>query len=171
MSAFEKSTTPWYKQFWPWFIFALPATVVVAGLTTVYIAFKHADDLVKDDYYKEGLAINRELGLDDVATEYGVGGRLFFDPVTGEVLFDLKGDVALPSQVQLSLLHPMDESRDQVILMQGTGNNRFRGDVEVMPASRFYLRLKPLDGIGWRLNGEINFDQTTEMMLEPDSAS
>ena len=23
---------PWYRQFWPWFLIALPATVVVAGL-------------------------------------------------------------------------------------------------------------------------------------------
>ena len=40
-----------------------------------------------------------------------------------------------------------------------------------MPANRFYLRLKPVDGVAWRLNGEINFDLTMELMLEPDSAS
>jgi len=171
MSVSERSTTPWYKQFWPWFIFSLPAIVVVAGLSTVYIAFKHADTLVKDDYYKEGLAINRELGLDDKAAEFGIGGRLFFDSVTGEVLFDLEGDLDQPSQIELSLLHPVDASRDQFILMHGMGGNRYRGDVDVMPANRFYLRLKPVDGVAWRLNGEINFDLTMELMLEPDSAS
>ena len=52
---------PWYRQFWPWFLIALPATVVVAGLTTWWIAAHKADSLVVDDYYKEGLAINRQL--------------------------------------------------------------------------------------------------------------
>ncbi|NNJ73016.1 MAG: nitrogen fixation protein FixH, partial [Enterobacterales bacterium] len=49
---------PWYKQFWPWFIMALPASAVIAGITTVVIAYKNADSLVVDDYYKEGKAIN-----------------------------------------------------------------------------------------------------------------
>ena len=53
---------PWYRQFWPWFLIALPATVVVAGLTTWWIAAHKADSLVVDDYYKEGLAINRRCG-------------------------------------------------------------------------------------------------------------
>jgi hypothetical protein len=32
---------PWYKQFWPWFVFALPAIAVIAGITTVIIAMDH----------------------------------------------------------------------------------------------------------------------------------
>ncbi len=31
--------TPWYKQFWPWFLIALPASVVVASLITVTLFF------------------------------------------------------------------------------------------------------------------------------------
>lgn len=33
---------PWYKQFWPWFIMAIPACGVIAGITTVFIANSHA---------------------------------------------------------------------------------------------------------------------------------
>ncbi len=50
---------PWYRQFWPWVIFGLPASVVVAGLITVYIAYEGADDMVIDQYYKEGLAASK----------------------------------------------------------------------------------------------------------------
>ena len=57
----REDTEPWYRQFWPWFIIMLPASVVVAGLSTWYIAHRHADDLVVDEYYKSGLAINRQL--------------------------------------------------------------------------------------------------------------
>jgi hypothetical protein len=34
---------PWYRQFWPWFLIAIPfAGVVTASITGVY-AFRHAD--------------------------------------------------------------------------------------------------------------------------------
>ena len=43
---------PWYKQFWPWFIIALPASVVVASFYTLWLAISHPDPLVieQDDY-------------------------------------------------------------------------------------------------------------------------
>lgn len=37
---------PWYKQFWPWFIFGLPAAVVIASFVTLYIAIIHRDVMV-----------------------------------------------------------------------------------------------------------------------------
>lgn len=40
---------PWYRQFWPWFIIALPASAVVAGLLALWIAISNPDYLVIDD--------------------------------------------------------------------------------------------------------------------------
>ena len=37
---------PWYCYFWPWFIVALLATSVAAGLATAVIAYTHADEIV-----------------------------------------------------------------------------------------------------------------------------
>ena len=45
---------PWYKQFWPWFIIALPASVVIASFFTLYLAVSNPDQLiVTDDEYLE----------------------------------------------------------------------------------------------------------------------
>ncbi|MCF6226220.1 MAG: FixH family protein [Xanthomonadales bacterium] len=43
---------PWYKQFWPWFIMALPMIAVIASISTLVIAIKNPDYLVveKSDY-------------------------------------------------------------------------------------------------------------------------
>ncbi len=43
---------PWYRQFWPWFIMALPATVVVAGFFTLYLAIVNSDYPVTEDDLK-----------------------------------------------------------------------------------------------------------------------
>jgi len=61
------ASKPWYREFWPWFLISLPATAVIAGLTTAWLAFQSADGLVVGDYYKAGLAINQTLARDDTA--------------------------------------------------------------------------------------------------------
>lgn len=40
---------PWYKQFWPWFIIALPASVVIASFFTLWLAISNPDQLVLDE--------------------------------------------------------------------------------------------------------------------------
>ena len=40
---------PWYRQFWPWFIIALPASVVIASFVTLWLAVTHPDHLVIDE--------------------------------------------------------------------------------------------------------------------------
>lgn len=57
----ETTTTPWYRQFWPWFVFGLPAVVVVASIATVYLAVSNPDPVVDGNYYKHGLTINETL--------------------------------------------------------------------------------------------------------------
>ena len=39
---------PWYRQFWPWFIIALPASAVIASIITFWLAVSHPDQLVVD---------------------------------------------------------------------------------------------------------------------------
>ena len=40
---------PWYRQFWPWFIIALPAAAVLASFFTLWLAISNPDYLVVDD--------------------------------------------------------------------------------------------------------------------------
>ena len=52
---------PWYKQFWPWFLIAVPVITMVMGGVLLKLAISTQDSLVVDDYYKEGKAINASL--------------------------------------------------------------------------------------------------------------
>jgi len=58
---------PWYRQFWPWFIIALPASVVIAGLYTFYLAVSQPVQLVVDD--DEYRRLNNELKVQVHAQE------------------------------------------------------------------------------------------------------
>jgi uncharacterized protein len=44
----EISQIPWYRQFWPWFLIALPALALLAGAVTWSIAVRHADPIVPE---------------------------------------------------------------------------------------------------------------------------
>lgn len=58
---------PWYRQFWPWFIIALPAAAVIASLITLYLAVSRPVQLVVDD--EEYRRLNDELKAHPVAQE------------------------------------------------------------------------------------------------------
>jgi hypothetical protein len=37
---------PWYRQFWPWFLIALPVASVVLSFVTLYMALETGDAVV-----------------------------------------------------------------------------------------------------------------------------
>ena len=59
----HKLKKPWYREPWVWLMIALPASAVVGGIITIYLAVSTSDGLVVDDYYKRGKAINLDLRL------------------------------------------------------------------------------------------------------------
>ena len=45
---------PWYKEPWPWVIIAIPASAVIMGFITLYLAISHPDHLVVEpEKYQE----------------------------------------------------------------------------------------------------------------------
>ncbi len=162
---------PWYRQFWPWFLLALPGSVVIAGLTTVYIAFKYEDSLVADSYYADGLAINQVLEQDLRARQLNLSASLDFDLPRREIRVRLEGDppgsFELPSILSLSLLHPTDNNKDAVITLASIGGNAFAGEISSALEHRYYLRLQPAS-TEWRLNGELDFSRAHSIRLSAD---
>lgn len=50
---------PWFKQFWPWFIIALPTAAVIASFVTLWLAISNPDQvIVTNDEYRQ---LNSEL--------------------------------------------------------------------------------------------------------------
>ena len=48
------SNVPWYRQFWPWFIIALPVSAVIASFISLWLAVSNPDQLVvTDDEYRK----------------------------------------------------------------------------------------------------------------------
>ncbi len=152
-----KDTTPWFRQFWPWFLIAVPMLAVVMGIATVYLAVTTEDGLVVDDYYRQGLAINRVLERDRRAARLGVIARLRLDPQGGTVHVQLEpgaSEGGLPSELILHLLHPTRAHQDQVITLRGDGQGGYLGEVARLASAHWHLVLESPDQ-DWRLSGRI----------------
>ncbi len=148
---------PWYKQFWPWFIFMLPASVVVAGITTVFIAFNNADSLVVDDYYKQGLGINQVLEQDKMATTLAIEANTTIDALIGEVRVVLQGDfVEQPQTLLFQWIHPTIKERDFSLELKRSPTNDYVGQLTTGVDGRWYLQLSADTPEPWRLKTEVN---------------
>ena len=104
---------PWYREPWPWILMAGPVLVIVAGVGTAIVAFTGADGLVVDDYYKQGLAINRTIAREETARRWEISGDIRIEG--GSARVSLKSSHALPDRLTLTLAHPARASHDQVV--------------------------------------------------------
>jgi len=57
-----QSGAPWWKFGHVWLVFAGPAVVVLASFVTLYLAVTRPDPVVSEDYYQQGIDINKTHG-------------------------------------------------------------------------------------------------------------
>ena len=108
----NSSAPAWYREPWPWLLMLGPALVIIAGVVTAYLAVVSNDGLVEDDYYKQGLAINRTLDRQTAAAALGVEGHVMFGADGTRVRVYLKGNAA-PVRLTLHFAHATKAGLDQ----------------------------------------------------------
>lgn len=157
---------PWHRQFWPWFLISVPLSAVIGGLVTLFIAITNPDALVVDDYYKQGLAINRTLARDQQAMELGLAAVVRFDPVGRKVHVQLQGDEpALTHEIlRMQLLHPTLADLDYSIILKKHGDGGYLGKLPALAASNWHLLIEsePRD---WRLAARVELPRETSVRL------
>lgn len=157
---------PWYKQFWPWFIIALPATAVVASMHLVYTAMQDKPDMVISNYYKEGLAINEEIGAEKLADQLNLNADMLVKQDIIEIKLD--GELqTLPLNLALTFQHPIKENLDRVIIATRGADNVYRS-TESVPQQRWYLMVEGMDESTlklWKLKGVADFNDVQQITL------
>lgn len=134
---------PWYKQFWPWFIISIPLASVIAGIFMIVISIDGADTLVKEDYYKEGLAINKSIQKLQKAKELGVKANLVIQGEKIELTLDSLEPITEPLFIDFQ--HATQPKKDFSSGLQQTTNNQYFVSIDKVDElqGKWYITLYP----------------------------
>jgi len=141
----------------------------VAGLSTVVIAFKYQDSLVREDWYKDGTAINRRFERERYAASLGLHASLQLDPRAGVVRIELFGPGSeIPESLSLELSHATQSARDITLTLDRAEPGVYRAKAAVPGTGRWYASLEPspqgaegADLARWRLSRSIALPSAT----------
>ena len=71
----ESVERPWFKEFYVWMVISGPVSVVLACAVTAVFIFQGPDAVVSEDYYREGLALAKEVKAAEPAMQPANTGR------------------------------------------------------------------------------------------------
>lgn len=143
----SKTTLLWYREPWPWFIIAIITTTVCWGVFLLYISMRHADDVVIDDYYKVGKAINRDLRRDQVASALQLQATMYLAEKPESIRVDLSGIAEEWPQQLLLYLQPAARNSEAIViaLVRRTPEApEYQGIVAQLQAGYYRIQLEAL---------------------------
>ena len=135
----DRGPVRWYRQRWPWLLMAGPAIVVVASLTSAWLAVTTDDGLVVNDYYKQGLLINRKLEIRSVAA-MSEPSAIVSVTRDGNVRARLNFQGATPTRVRLTVLHPGGPG--QVVALVPSADGAWVGAMAAQTPGRWVVTLE-----------------------------
>lgn len=161
----NRDQTPWYRQGWPWFLMALPATAVVAGLITLWIAISTDEGQVIADYYKQGRAVHESLERVEHAAALGLKAdvRLTADRV--RIALDASDRHVLPRTLLVTIARPADGTHDQILRLSGD-EGLYEGAVAELGLGHWRIYLED-ESRSWRLNGATYLPNQSEFRILP----
>lgn len=156
---------PWYKEFWPWFLIAVPIVTLIMGGVLLKLAISTEDSLVVDDYYKEGKAINATLDKEALARKRNITTDLTID--NGSIA--LKFHSGIPQEgnaLKLSFYHVTLEERDISILLSRDASGIYRGFIEQNMDGKWRVSLTPFDE-SWKIQNTLNLPYSGTIKFNP----
>ncbi|WP_069470091.1 FixH family protein [Candidatus Marithrix sp. Canyon 246] len=150
----------WYLEPYVWLVILFPTTAIIAGMFTLYLAIESDDGLVVDDYYKQGLEINRTLERDTAAVNYGLDANLQFNADAKLIRLYLKAnsDYQLPNTINLSFSHHTRSGFDQKVLLEKIDTGIYESVLPKLIAGTFTVQLA---ADNWRLLKSADVPMTT----------
>jgi len=161
---------PWWGEWGLLLVVALPVSAVVACAITLGLALRFPDAVVADDYYRQGLAINRSIARDQRAAELGLAAQVQVeqDPERLSIRLSQGGasasagrvQVAVdavpsadgsPATLQVHLANAVHVDRDQRRVLARGADGAWSVPVSGVLGQRWDV---VIEGANWRLAGQ-----------------
>ena len=157
-----KKKDKWYQEPWLLLVVGGPLVVVCASIFTGAIAFMGSDKVVAEDYYKQGLMIDKDIQRDAKARELKMAATLQFDASSNKIRMTLSGSGALPDSLQLSVASAASDGMSVAEIIRRLpmvqvspgvyeGDSKLISNISSNSVKLFHLKLEASD---WRLAGD-----------------
>lgn len=152
----DQQIKPWHREYYVWLVIFFPLLAVVAGIYTIHLAITSNDGLVVDDYYKQGLEINRTLERDKNANQFDLLVDVQLVQSLQEVVITLtaNNNFQYPETIEARFLNATRAGLDQTVNMISTERGIYRGQLPELTTGKWYLQLEQED---WRLVKQLQF--------------
>ena len=160
----------WYRNPLVWMMIAFPAWSVIAGISTVVVAFQVFDGVVVDDYYARGKAINVVIERDVAALRRGLAAVVHLAPARSAAGTEVTAAVtaldvgSLPAVLKLALLHSTRGGVDAHVDLVRTAPGAYRADLPALAPGKYYLQVEAED---WRIVGALRQPAEATTSLGP----
>nr|WP_244772918.1 FixH family protein [Alysiella crassa]UOP05986.1 FixH family protein [Alysiella crassa] len=162
----HNDNAPFYRQPIFWMLMSGSILVVIAAFVSFGIAKTHAQDMVSDDYYKDGKHINLQIDRDNHALERNISAQVMFNPEGSAVKVFVNGQFEAQNGVKLLLLHPTRQDEDRTIELKAINGNEFAAQFEPLPPTvHWYIRVEDGQGV-WRVQEKWLPNQGGAVMLK-----
>ena len=140
----------WYREPYVWFLISIPLVAVIGGIITARLAVESNDGLVVDDYYKQGLEINRVLERDETAAKLGIRADLQLSSEQNSFRLFLTGNSGFttPERIDVRFLHATRSGFDQHLSLTKQDGNFYLGHLQQLQKGHWYIQI---EAGNWRL--------------------
>jgi hypothetical protein len=147
----------WYRNPWVWLIIALPMSAVIGGIATIIITNKHQPDMVVDDYYKKGKAINQELTLYDNALKLGIT----LEVKVNEHRIEVKSPTEFTA-LKVKMIHSTLADQDFDLVLTPNAVSTLSSSIETIMPGKWQIIVMPMDN-SWKVRKTVALPNTTWM--------
>jgi hypothetical protein len=140
----NKQHPRWYQEPWVWLLISFPLAAVIGGIITLLLALDSNDGLVVDDYYRQGMEINRVLERDQLAADFAIDARLQFseDQQTFRLFLDGNNDFIPPASLQISFLHATRSGYDQKMELHRADKRIYTGKLAPLVRGFWHVQIE-----------------------------
>ena len=173
METSNRTKSIWWREPMVWLVLTLPMLAVVAALTSVWIAYRHAPN-VYPSYYDQGTNVIAAKDMDTRAHSLSLSANF---KVTGDSMLSvlLNGKKPIkPQNLVLKMAGPSksDAASRVVLSLKQDHTGKYSTTLPPMATGQYKLVLEPIDR-AWRLVGiwEAPFSGTLRLVAKSVSDS
>ena len=163
----QTDTTPWYKQFWPWFIIGVVSWGVVSASITLTVALKNPPHMMTGDYAKLGKALVDTHRRADRAEALGLSGVLARSGAQWALSLEADEARALGERLLVLVQHPTDSSRDRQVVLDRIAPGEYRAEAATIPP-RGRIIVSDLEQTWWISSPYEADPRSLDVALEPE---